>query len=101
MTIGLWFLLTVSFYFTNGVTNPSISGYMLIIVMASLLLGGRAGIWFAAATFVALTVLLWLELANLLPPFANDTPLLWQTLPHPKPLFLHFGDNASADQQKH
>jgi len=79
VTIGLWFLLTVSFYFTNGVTNPSISGYMLIIVMASLLLGGRAGIWFAAATFVALTVLLWLELANLLPPFANDTPLLWQT----------------------
>ncbi len=79
ITIGLWIALTISFYFTGGVTNPSISGYMLIIVMAGLLLGGRASLAFAAATFLALTLLLSLEINGRLPFFPQEASLLWES----------------------
>jgi len=69
ITGGLWILFSLAFLFTGGITNPSVSGYLLIIMMAGLLMGGRASIFFAVVSFGATTGLLLLEQNNLLPPF--------------------------------
>lgn len=69
ITAGLWILFSLIFLFTGGITNPSVSGYLLIIMMAGLLMGGRASIFFAVISFGATTGLLLLEQNNLLPPF--------------------------------
>ncbi|MCL4870762.1 MAG: PAS domain S-box protein [Anaerolineae bacterium] len=70
--VGLWVLFSLAFFFTGGLSNPSISGYLVIILMAGLLLGGRASLMFAAATFLALTGLFLLERTGLLPVFVPD-----------------------------
>ncbi|MBK9052144.1 MAG: PAS domain S-box protein [Chloroflexi bacterium] len=76
LTTGLWVLFSAAFLFTGGVTNPSVSGYLLIIMMAGLLMGRRASGFFAALSFLATTGLLLLEQNGLLPPFDSPINLL-------------------------
>lgn len=67
LTIGLWLLFTTIFFLTGGLDNPGINGYLLVVVVAGLLLGGRASLVAAVGSFLTMTILYWLEMADKLP----------------------------------
>lgn len=67
LTIGLWLLFTLIFFLTGGIDNPGISAYLLVVVVAGLLLGGRASVVAAVGSFLTMTILYWLEITGKLP----------------------------------
>jgi two-component system sensor kinase FixL len=64
--LGVFFIL-VTFAF-GGVRSPSFSSYIVVILVAGLLLGGRAGLGFAGLGIVAGLGILWVEISGSLPP---------------------------------
>jgi GAF domain-containing protein/CheY-like chemotaxis protein/anti-sigma regulatory factor (Ser/Thr protein kinase) len=71
--IGAWLLLTGSTLLFGGAVSPTANSYILVVIMAGLLLGGRGAVIAAAANIATLTVLLILTQANLIPPPITPT----------------------------
>ncbi len=72
----LWCLATGLAFSTGGVRGSTFMAYLVIVVMAGLLLGGRAGVGLAALTALAGLGLVYAEtLGRLPPPAALPTPL--------------------------
>ena len=67
----LWVMITLVAVASGGVRSPGFCTYITIILIAGLLLGGRAGIGFAGLSAIAGLGILYAETSNLLP-----TPLL-------------------------
>ena len=62
-----WLLVTVASYFFGGLNNPGIHAYILIVLIAGLLLGGRVAIGVAAISTVSGLIIYYLHITNLLP----------------------------------
>jgi PAS domain S-box-containing protein len=67
LTAILWIVSTAIAVAAGGVSSPSLLNYTAIILIAALVLGGRAGIAFAALSIAAGLVLLGVDLNGLLP----------------------------------
>jgi GAF domain-containing protein/DNA-binding response OmpR family regulator len=65
--LGAWLLLTGSTLPFGGSISPTVNSYILIVIMAGLLLGGRGAIATAALNIATLTVLLILTNAGVIP----------------------------------
>jgi len=68
LSFALWGIVTFGVFFFGGVRGPSFSGYFVVILIAGLLLGGRAGIAFAGLSVVAGLGILCAEINGVLPP---------------------------------
>ena len=92
----LWVITTLAALFSGGVRTPAFSTSIGVIVIASLLLGGRAGIVFAGLSIGSGLGMLYAELTGLLPPpLLPTTPVsMWAGLAvnfAVAALLLHFG----------
>ncbi|MBN1146551.1 MAG: GAF domain-containing protein [Anaerolineales bacterium] len=67
LVVGLWLALLSTSVIAAGVSNSPFIAMLLVIVIAGLLLGGRAGQLFAVLNVLAGLGLLYLEANNLLP----------------------------------
>ncbi|RMG97915.1 MAG: PAS domain-containing sensor histidine kinase, partial [Chloroflexi bacterium] len=78
LSLGLWLALGISFYFLGGIRNPAFGGgYILIIIMAGLIMGGRTGLLFAVASGgISLLILLMENSGSLPSPIASEPPLI-------------------------
>jgi two-component sensor histidine kinase len=85
LTSAIWTLVTFDTFFTGGMRGPAFSAYVLVILIAGLLLGGRAGIIFAGASFVIGIVVLYGETSQVLP-LSPPTPL--------RPIFIWLLQNV-------
>lgn len=76
---GLWAGMSFLAYSANGIRSVAIVVFLLIIFMAGILLGGRAGILTAVLCSLSTLALTLLELAGLLPPSSvTHSPIsLW------------------------
>jgi PAS domain S-box-containing protein len=68
LSFALWGIVTLGVFDFGGVRGPSFSGYFVVILIAGLLLGGRAGIAFAGLSIVAGLGMLYAETSGILPP---------------------------------
>lgn len=68
LSSGLWVIVTLAAWFSGGVRTPAFGAGMSVILIASLLLGGRAGIVFAGLSVVSGLGMLYAEITGLLPP---------------------------------
>jgi signal transduction histidine kinase/CheY-like chemotaxis protein len=71
--VGAWLLLTSSTFAFGGSISPTANSFILIVVIAGLLLGGRGAVIAAVVNIATLTVLLILTEANLIPPPVTTT----------------------------
>ncbi|MBC7251598.1 MAG: hypothetical protein H5T62_15130 [Anaerolineae bacterium] len=55
-------------FMSGGVFSPMFNGYIIVVVIAGMLLGGRAGIVFALLGIMASLTMLWVEVQGHLPP---------------------------------
>lgn len=78
----LWGTITTVVIFYGGVRAPAALGYLIVVLLASFLLGTRVATVFAASSIAATGAVLWLELVEMLPPPRLEvTPLaVWATL---------------------
>jgi len=67
-TIALWVVLVGMGFLIGGVANSGYEAVVLVIIIAALLLGGRAAVHFAVLSAVAVTIVLAVELLGALPP---------------------------------
>jgi GAF domain-containing protein len=76
---AVWFFLTVVAVFFGGVSGPSFSGYVIVVVAAGLLLGGRGGFLFAGLSIIAGLGLVLAESSGVLPtPLGPNPPIaIW------------------------
>ncbi len=79
VTVGVWLILISAAFFNGGVQAPGYSGCIIVVLMAGVLLGWRAGFLAVVATIAAGGGLLWLELNGRLPAWdeANYLTSLW------------------------
>ena len=77
----LWLVFAVSSVFENGLHAPAFSGMILVVIIATLVVSERSGLFFAGLSILAGLGLLWAEETGVLPaPVLIDTPLsLWAT----------------------
>jgi PAS domain S-box-containing protein len=68
LSLTLWAIVTFGVFVFGGVRGPSLSGYFIVILIAGLLLGGRAGIAFAGLSVAGGWGVLQAELNGLLRP---------------------------------
>lgn len=68
MTLSLWLVLAVVGFFIGGVTSSGYQIFALVIIMAAMLLGPRAGVAFAALSIGVATIAFIVEQLGLLPP---------------------------------
>ena len=80
-TSALWLVFTFSAVFENGVHSPAFHGYILVIIIATLMVGERTGLVFAGLSILSGLGLLLAEKQGALPePTLTDTALsLWAT----------------------
>lgn len=76
---GLWIIQTVVVYINGGVSSPTFVGYTLIIIIASVLFGGRAGLLVALISMATGAVLILSETHSLLPSRLRSTVAGWGT----------------------
>ncbi|MBN1953575.1 MAG: GAF domain-containing protein [Anaerolineae bacterium] len=62
----LWISITILIYMGNGIRDPIMSGYFLVVIVASLLLGAGGTIAFGALSIAAAVGLLYAETAGLI-----------------------------------
>ena len=67
-SFALWVIGTTVIFISGGVRSLGVCVYFEVILIAGLLLGGRAGVGFAGLSFLAISVALYLELDGALPP---------------------------------
>ncbi len=79
---AVWFFLTIVAIFFGGVTGPSFSGYIVVVVAAGLLLGGRGGFLFAGLSIIAGLGMVWAESSGVLPtPLGPNPPIaMWAAI---------------------
>ena len=65
---SLWATITLGTFGFGGVSGPGLSGYIVFILMAGLLLGGGAGLVSAGFSLVGGLGILFAEIAGALPP---------------------------------
>jgi putative methionine-R-sulfoxide reductase with GAF domain len=65
--VTIWLLLALATFLAGGLNTPAFSAYFVAIVVAGLLLGGRAAIGFAAASTLSGLIVLVIEAAGRLP----------------------------------
>ena len=76
LLFSVWLLLTYLLYYGGGLREPTFSGYILLILMAGLALGKRAGLIAAIFTTLSSFLLAFIELNGYLPtPIIQITPL--------------------------
>jgi GAF domain-containing protein len=68
------FVVALATYYYGGIINSTTGGYLLCIIMAGLLLGGRGAMAFTAITVAAVLGAWYLWRAGLLPEYAYDVP---------------------------
>jgi signal transduction histidine kinase/putative methionine-R-sulfoxide reductase with GAF domain len=72
LALGLWVIVTISVWTLGGpYTSPTLSAYLIVIVIAGLLLGGRAALGLAGLCALAVLGLLVADDRGLIPPFAD------------------------------
>jgi len=78
----MWVLVTFTSVVTGGVRSPGLVNYVMAILIAGLILGGRAGIGVAAAAILVSLGMLYAELSGFLPfPRFTSTPVFtWVVL---------------------
>jgi PAS domain S-box-containing protein len=81
LSMGLWIITTIAVVIGGGLRTPALSGYLLAVLIAGLLLSWRAALGFATLSVAASTALLYVTLADRLPvPYLDHTPAsLWAT----------------------
>jgi PAS domain S-box-containing protein len=80
LTLVLWLYFTFVAVIFGGSRSPGILGYILVILVAGLLLGGKAAMGFAGITIVAGMGLLYTEINDLLPSaLVTITPVYYWT----------------------
>jgi len=62
----LWLNTTALIYVTDGIQHPATSSYLVIVILASLLLGERAAVMFGSFSVLALLVLFYAQTNDLL-----------------------------------
>jgi PAS domain S-box-containing protein len=77
----LWLVFSFSAFFENGVHSPAFHGHILVIIIATLVVGERTGLVFAGLSILSGLGLLLAEKKGVLPePILTDTSLsLWAT----------------------
>lgn len=75
ITIALWLVLALTGFFIGGVVNSGYMTIVLVIIIAALLLGGQAGVIFAAISVLLVLLVFAIESLGFLPPSAaaNDS----------------------------
>jgi PAS domain S-box-containing protein len=76
---GLWIIQTIAVYIDGGVSSPIFVSYILIIIITSVLFGGRAGLLVALMSTAAGAVLILAEARGLLPSPFRSTVAGWAT----------------------
>ena len=76
---GLWIIQTVAVYIDGGVSSPTFVSYILIIIITSVLFGGRAGLLVALMSTAAGAALILAETRGLLPSPFRSTVAGWAT----------------------
>jgi GAF domain-containing protein len=64
----LWLVLVAMGFLFGGVTKPGLASIVIVIVMAALLLGGRAAVIFTGLSILAVTLVFISEVSGFLPP---------------------------------
>jgi hypothetical protein len=72
----VWLLLTLVALAFGGIDGTAVFGYVVIVVMAGLLLGGRGGFLFAVLSVAAGLALVWAGSNGFLPPPLGPNPPL-------------------------
>jgi len=82
LSCAVWAAFTCMALITGGLNSSYLTTYVTVILLAGLLVGGRAAIAFAGLSIVAGLALLYAEIGDLLPqPFLSDTPFsIWAVL---------------------
>ena len=73
----VWLTLTVAAMTSGGVRAPAFNGYIIAVLIAGLLLGGRFGLGFAGLSIVGGLGLLVADMNELLPPLSASHTQLW------------------------
>lgn len=74
LVIALWFTFTAGTFFYGGIDGAVYGGHVIVIVIAGLLLGGRAALLTAVASIAAGMLMVFAEQAGILPsPLAAPT----------------------------
>jgi PAS domain S-box-containing protein len=78
----VWVYITFVLYFFGGVRSPVLNGYIILVLIAGLLLGGQGALGFAGLSVMSSLALLFAELSGILPlSFVALTPAyLWSGL---------------------
>lgn len=73
-------MITWSIYSYRGVRDITITGYFLVLVLASLLLGGREVMIFGAVCILAVLAVYYAEISGAISVTIEDTPTLFQLI---------------------
>ncbi|MBN1584524.1 MAG: GAF domain-containing protein [Anaerolineae bacterium] len=81
-SLTLWIIVTLVTAASGGVRTPGFGIYLVVVMIAGLLLGGRAGFAFAGLSALAGLAMLYAEVSGLLfePAGANTPATAWGTL---------------------
>ena len=80
LTSGLWITITWAIVTAGGLRAPGFAAYVVVITLASLLLGRRAGLLFLALTALSGLAMAWGETQGLVPPPLQSAWLAWLQL---------------------
>jgi GAF domain-containing protein/DNA-binding response OmpR family regulator/anti-sigma regulatory factor (Ser/Thr protein kinase) len=74
--VSMWVTVMAAVVAFGGLTSPTLSGLLLLTLIAGLLLGGRGAVLTTGATLIAVTIMLLADAAGVMPPpIAPTTPL--------------------------
>jgi PAS domain S-box-containing protein len=76
---GLWLIQTVAVYIDGGVSSPTFASYVILIIIASIVFGGQAGVFVALMSSAAGLGLILADARNLLPDPSHSTSAGWAT----------------------
>lgn len=65
---SIWFSLTITLFIQSGVRHIAYSGYLIVIIMATLLLNRKAMVFIAVSTVIVSALMLIMDSANLIAP---------------------------------
>jgi GAF domain-containing protein len=79
---AVWLFLTAVAVLFGGVSGPAFFGYIVVVVVAGLLLGGRAALFFAGLSIVTGLGMVWAEGRGIMPPpLGPNLPIsIWAAL---------------------
>jgi len=76
---GLWLIQTVAVYIDGGVSSPTFASYVILIIIASIVFGGQAGVFVAIMSAAAGLGLILADAQNLLPNSSHSGTAGWAT----------------------